>query len=109
MLFQLYLSVHVLSPLLRPSSNYFEYLSERHQYSPACFPYFCPPQQVDADEFMSLYAAVKKGEVSGLGGTSLLDGLTQNATKLAAGLGLGGGEKVIILEKRYLLREETRH
>jgi hypothetical protein len=64
---------------------------------------------VDVDEFMSLYAAVKKGEVSGLGGTSLLDGLTQNATKLAAGLGLGGGEKVIILEKRYLLREETRH
>lgn len=45
------------------------------------------------DEFMSLYAAVKKGEVSGLGGTSLLDGLTQNATKFAAGLGFGG-EKV---------------
>jgi hypothetical protein len=51
---------------------------------------------VNVDEFMSLYAAVKRGDIAGLGGTSMLDGLTQNAAKLAAGLaGLGGGPQVV--------------
>jgi hypothetical protein len=52
--------------------------------------------QVDVDEFMSLYAAVKRGDIAGLGGTSMLAGLTQNAAKLAAGLaGFGGGPQVV--------------